>query len=187
MGAKTRMHITIIIIAVAAVAASSAGCTNQTTQSPTPGAPASFLLYSNKNAGVEINYPSDWQLIGGLTGGNIATFEHANQSTIFQIQRSTLNQSIKTSQSVALILIGDLLKGNPSVSLLENHTASLGGQPGYQIVFTFKTSGGQLYKQLEVWAIKGNSLYTITFSGTATQYDEQIGTAQQMISSFKFA
>ncbi|MGZ4849538.1 MAG: PsbP-related protein [Halobacteriota archaeon] len=187
MGTNTRMHLAIIIVAAAAVAASSAGCTNPATQSPTPGAPASFLLYSNKNAGVEINYPSDWQLIGGLVGGNIATFEHANQSTIFQMQRSTLNQSIKTSQSVAPIVIGDLLKSNQGVSLLENHTASLGGQPGYQIVFTFKTSGGQLYKQLEVWAIKGNSLYTITFSGTATQYDEQIGTAQQMISSFRFA
>ena len=91
MGAKTRMHLTIIIVAVAAMAASSAGCTNQATQSPTPGAPASFLLYSNKNAGVEISYPSDWQLIGGLVGGNIATFEHANQilCSRFNARRST--------------------------------------------------------------------------------------------------
>ena len=187
MGAKTRTHLTIIIVAVAVVAASSAGCTNQATQSPTPGAPASFLLYSNKNAGVEINYPSEWQLIGGLVGGNIATFEHANQSNVFQVQRVTLNQSIKNSQSLAPILIGELLKSNLGVSLLENHTASLGGQPGYEIVFTFKTSGGQLNKQLEVWTIKGNLLYTITFSGAATQYDEQSGTAEQMISSFRFA
>ena len=183
MGAKTRMHLTIIIVAVAAVAASSAGCTNQATQSPTPGAPASFLLYSNKNAGVEMSYPSDWQLTGNPAVDTIAQFQHGNDS-IVSLQIVT-NQSGKTPQSLAPSLIRSLQQGNTSTSILENHTASLGGLPGYEIVFTFK-EGGQTYKALIVWTVKGSSVYEVQFYGTEAQYNEQISTAQQMISSFEF-
>jgi hypothetical protein len=183
MGAKMRMHLTIIIVAVAAVAASIAGCTNQATQSPTPGAPASFLLYSNKNAGVEMSYPSDWQLTGNPAVDTIAQFQHGNDS-IVSLQIVT-NQSGKTPQSLAASLIRSLQQGNTSTSILENHTASLGGLPGYEIVFTFK-EGGQTYKALIVWTVKGSSVYEVQFYGTEAQYNEQISTAQQMISSFEF-
>lgn len=190
MAANTRMHWTIIIVAVAVVAVSSAGCTsNQTTQSSTSGAPASFLLYTNKNAGVEMNYPSDWQLTGNPAVGTIAKFEHGNDindTILFQIKGSALNRTGQTPQSLAQGTINDIQKSNVSVSLLENHSTALGGLPGYKTVIAYKASGGQLYKVLAVWTIKGNSFYVIQFSGVASQYDEQNATAQQMISSFKF-
>ncbi len=184
MGTNTRMHLAIIIVAVAAVAASSAGCTNQATQSPTPGAPAGFVLYVDKTAGVQMYYPSDWQLTGGLTGGSIATFEHGNDSILFQIQRSALNQTGQTVENLAQRFISNV-QSNGSASLLENHSVSLVGLPGYKTVVAFKVNG-QPYKALAIWTIKGNSFYELLFSGTAVQYDEQNATAQQMISTFNF-
>ena len=185
MGVNARL-LWVIIIAAAVLAVSSAGCTsNQTTQSPTPSAPASFLSYTNKNAGVAMSYPSDWQVTGNSGGSTIATFEHGNESVSFQIQ-IIANQSGKTPQSLAPSLISGIQKNTSSFSLLENHTASLGGLPGYEIVFTFKSPGGQLYKGLVIWTVKGNSAYALPFNGVAAQYDEQIATAQQMISSFTF-
>ncbi|MGA7470428.1 MAG: hypothetical protein WBW25_06335 [Halobacteriota archaeon] len=185
MGANTRMYWTIIIVAVTAVAVSSAGCTSQTTQSPTPGVPAGFLSYTNTNAGVAMSYPSDWQLIGNPGGVTIAEFQHGNDTILFQIQLIGLNQSGSTPQNLAPSLISNLLESNDSVSLLENHTASFAGQPGYEIVFTLKTSGGEPYKGLMIWTVKGSSVYEVEFTGSATQYDQEIGTAQQMISSFE--
>jgi PsbP-like protein len=186
MGVNARL-LWVIIIAAAVLAVSSAGCTsNQTTQSPTPSAPASFLSYTNKNAGVAMSYPSDWQLIGNPGGVTIAEFQHGNDTILFQIQQVPLSQSGRTPQSLAPSLISALEKSNNSVSLLENHTASFGGQPGYEIVFTLKTPGGEPVKGLIMWTVKGNSVYEIQFTGIAAQYDEEIVTAQQMISSFSF-
>ena len=186
MGANTRMYWIIIIVAVTVVAVSGAGCTSQTTQSPTPGAPASFLSYTNNNAGVAMSYPSDWQLIGNPGGVTIAEFQHGNDTILFQIQLIGLSQPGRTPQNLAPSLINTLLESNDSVSLLENHTASLGGQPGYEIVFSLKTPGGELYKGLMIWTVKGKSAYEIEFTGSAAQYDQELATAQQMISSFEF-
>jgi hypothetical protein len=185
MDANTRMLWIIIIVLVAAVAASSAGCTSNQTQSPTPGVPASFLLYTNKDAGVEMHYPSDWQVTGNSGGSTIATFQRGNDGISLMIQRLSLNQSGKTPQSLAPSLISSLQKSNSSFSLLENHTASLGDLPGYEVVFTLKGPDAQPYKGLVIWTVKGNSVYEIQFTGIAAQYDAQIATAQQMVSSFK--
>jgi len=184
MSTGTRVYWTIIIVAITAVAVSSAGCTSQTTQSPTPGVPAGFLSYTDKNAGVEMGYPSDWQLIGNSGGATIAEFQHGNDAISFQIQ-IIATQAGKTPQSLAPSLISSLQKSDASTSILENHTASLGGLPGYELMFTFKV-GGQPYKALIVWTVKGSSVYEIQFYGPSAQYDEQISTAQQMISSFEF-
>jgi len=184
MGANTRWLWALVIIAAAVAAVSSAGCTSSQTQSPTPGALASFLLYTNKNAGVEINYPNDWQLTGNSGSNTIATFEHGNESVLFQIQITAI-QSGKTPQSLAPSLISAIQKSSNGFSLLENHTASFGGLPGYEIVVTYAGPGGQSYKALVIWTVKGNSIYEIQFTGVAAQYDEQIATAQQMIASFK--
>jgi len=186
MGANTRTYLTIIVVAVTAIAVSSAGCTSQTTQSPMPGAPASFVSYTNQNAGIAMSYPSDWQLIGNPSGVTIAEFQHGNDTILFQIQLIALNQPGRTPQNLAPSLISTLVESNDSVSLLENHTASLGGQPGYEIVFTLKTPGGELYKGLMIWTVKGKSVYEIEFTGSAAQYDQELATAQQMISSFEF-
>gem|GEM_PF-381942 len=186
MGANARLLWVIIIVAASVTAVSSAGCTsNQTTQSPTSSAPAGFLVYTNKNAGVEMSYPSDWQLTGNSAGVTIATFQPGTESISFEIQLIPLSQSGRTPQSLAPSLISDLQKSDNSVSLLENHTASMGGQPGYEIVFTLKGPSGEPYKGLIVWTDKGTSVYEIQFTGTAAQYDQEIATAQQMISSFK--
>jgi hypothetical protein len=131
-----------------------------------------------------MSYPSDWQLIGNPGGVTIAEFQHGNETILFQIQLIGLNQSGRTPQNLAPSLISNLLESNDSVSLLENHTASFGGQPGYEIAFTLKT-GGEPYKGLIIWTVKGNSVYEIEFTGSAAQYDQEIATAQQMISSFK--
>ncbi|MGZ4869485.1 MAG: PsbP-related protein [Halobacteriota archaeon] len=181
METNARMYWTIMIVAVAAVAVSSAGCTSQTTQSPTPGIPASFLLYTNKNAGVQINYPSDWQLTGSPSVG-IALWQHGNDTVLFRISST---QTKQTAQSIAQSMVKDVQQNYSNVSVLENHSASLGGLPGYKTVTSFK-SGNQTYKALTVITIKSNQLYLIQFSGVAAQYDEQNATAQQMISSFKF-
>jgi hypothetical protein len=183
MGGNTRLLWTLIIIAAAVAATACAGCTSNTTQSEDPSAPASFLQYTNKNAGVEMNYPSDWQLTGNPAVGTIARFEHGNDTILFEIQRTALNQTGQTVQSLASNYISAIQKSNGSA--LENHSASLGGLPGYKTVTAFKT-GGQPYKALTIWTIKGNSLYEVKFIGVAAQYDEQNATAQQMISSFRF-
>jgi hypothetical protein len=177
MGVNTRMHWTIIIIMIAVIAVSSAGCTsNQATQS---GVPDNFLLYTNKDAGVEINYPSDWQLTGGSAVGTVATFQY--ETLLFQIQRGGLNKTGQTPQSLAQ----QYISAHKNYSVLENHSTSLGGLPAYVTVVNLKYVN-QTYTALTLFAIKGDYVYKIQYSGREAQYNEQNATVQQMISSFKF-
>jgi hypothetical protein len=177
MVANTRMHWTIITIIIAVMAVSSAGCTsNQATQS---GVQDNLLLYTNKDAGVEINYPNDWQLIGGSAVG-LVRFEHEN--LLFQIQRDQLNKTGKTPQSFGQEFISAL---NKNISVLENHSTSLGGVPAYVVVFK-GIYPGQTLKALTLFAIKGDYVYRIYYTGPEAQYNEQNAMAQQMLSSFKF-
>jgi len=185
MGLNIRRLWALVVIAAAVAAVSSAGCTSSQTQSPTPSAPASFLSYSNNNAGVQLSYPNDWQLTGNSGSGTIATFVHENESVQFQIQKTAV-QSGKTPQSLAPSLISGIQQSTSGFSLLENHTASLGGLPGYEIAVTYAGPSGQSYKALVIWTVKGNAIYEIQFTGVAAQYDEEIATAQQMIASFNF-
>ncbi|MGZ7138876.1 MAG: PsbP-related protein [Halobacteriota archaeon] len=182
MAANTRAHWTIIsvtIAAIALIAVSNAGCTsNQATQS---GAPNNLLLYTNKDAGVEINYPSDWQLTGGSAVGTVANFQH--ETVQFLVQNWKLNKTGQTPQGLAQEFISANVKGN--VSLLENHSTSLGGMPAYATVIKFKL-GNETVKALTAFAIKGDYVYKIQYTGTEAQYNEQNATVQQMISSFKF-
>lgn len=104
-------------------------------------APASFLQYTNTNAGVDMNYPSDWQLTGNPAVGTIARFGHGNDTILFEIQRTALNQTGQTVQSIASNYISAIQKSNGSASLLENHSTSLGGLPGYKTVTAFKQGG----------------------------------------------
>ncbi|MGZ8879779.1 MAG: PsbP-related protein [Halobacteriota archaeon] len=178
MVANTRVHWTIIVVTIAVIAVSSAGCTsNQATQS---GVPDNLLLYTNKDAGVEIKYPSDWQLTGGSAVGTVATFQH--ETLLFQIQRGQLNKTGQTPQSIGQEFVSALDK---NMSLLENHSTSLGGLPAYVTVIKGKYAN-QTVEALTLFAIKGDYVYRITYSGLETQYNEQNATIQQMISSFKF-
>ena len=101
MGRNRRLLWTRVIIAAAVAAAACAGCTSNTTQSENPSALASFLLYTTKNAGVEMNYPSDWLLTGNPAVGTIARFQPENDMILFQIQPTALNQTRQTVQSIA--------------------------------------------------------------------------------------
>jgi hypothetical protein len=71
------------------------------------------------------------------------------------------------------------------MSLLENHSTSLGGLPAYVTVIKGKYAN-QTVEALTLFAIKGDYLYKIQYTGTEAQYNEQNAMAQQMISSFKF-
>jgi len=177
MVAKKRVHWTIIVVTMAVIAVSSAGCTsNQASQS---GVPNNFLLYTNKDAGVEINYPSDWQLTGGSAVGTVAKFQY--ETILFQIQRSQLNKTGQTPQTFAQ----EFISAHKNFSVLENHSTSLGGLPAYVTVVNLKYVN-ETFTALTLFAVKGDYVYRIQSSGREAQYNEQNATVQQMISSFKF-
>jgi len=175
--------LSLVIVAAIITVVACAGCTSNS-QSATSTTPPGFVLYTNKDAGVEINYPSDWQVTGNPIQGAIAEFQQGNKSTL-QIQTGVLNKSGESAQSLAPALISLVEKSNSTVRLLQNQTASLAGQPGYQIVFSISNPDGTQYKELMTWTVKGASVYMIEFAGPSDLYDQQLSTAQQMIASFR--
>jgi serine/threonine-protein kinase len=65
--------------------------------------------------------------------------------------------------------------------LLESNTTTLAGIPGYEIVFT----SVQGLKTMQVWTIKDDKAYIITYVAKEEDYENDLQIAQKMIDSFE--
>lgn len=65
--------------------------------------------------------------------------------------------------------------------LLESNTTILAGIPGYKIVFT----SIQGLKTMQVWTIKNDKAYIITYVAQEEDYEKELQVAQKIIDSFE--
>jgi serine/threonine-protein kinase len=65
--------------------------------------------------------------------------------------------------------------------LLESNTTTLADIPGYEIVFT----SVQGLKTMQVWTIKDDKAYIITYVAKEEDYENDLQIAQKMIDSFE--
>ena len=129
MGTNTRMNSAIIIVAVAAVAASSAGLHQPSHAVADARRPCRFRALYRQDRWRANELSERLATNRRSNRRSIATFEHGNDSILFQIQRSVLNQTGQTVENLAQHFISNV-QSNGSASLLENHSVSLGGLHG---------------------------------------------------------
>ena len=140
-----------------------------------------FVTYDNPTFGVRIQYPSDW---GRL---DLSFLQQSADIDFYPLADTSLAKNVK-------IQVDNLPSSNMTLEeytnsqinpleerLLESNTTTLAGIPGYEIVFTSL----QGLKTMQVWTIKNDKAYIITYVAQEEDYEKELQVAQKMIDSFE--
>jgi serine/threonine-protein kinase len=140
-----------------------------------------FRIYENPTYGIQIQYPSDW---GRL---DLSFLQDSADIDFYPLSDTSLAKNVKL-QVKNLPFHNMTLKEytnsqiNPTEEiLLESSTTTLADIPGYKIVFT-NIEG---LKTMQVWTIKDDKAYIITYVAQEEDYEKDLQIAQKMIDSFE--
>ena len=68
--------------------------------------------------------------------------------------------------------------------ILDSSAATLAGNPGHKAVYTGKQGQYDL-QWMQVWTVKNDKAYVISYTAEATEYSAVLATVQEMIESFE--
>src|ERR671914_151238 len=140
-----------------------------------------FRIYENPTYGIQIQYPSDW---GRL---DLSFLQDSADIDFYPLSDTSLAKNVKVqvnnlpSRNMTLEEYTNSQINPLEEKLLESNTTILAGIPGYKIVFTSL----QGLKTMQVWTIKNDKAYIITYVAQEEDYEKELQVAQKMIDSFE--
>lgn len=141
----------------------------------------SFVTYSNPTFGIRIQYPSDWGrldlsfLENDSADIDFYPLDDTSGAKNVRIQIKTLSLQNMTLDEYTNVQINSTEK-----QLLESNSTALADLPAHEIVFT--DIG---LKTMQVWTIKDDKVYTITYVAEEEDFQNDFPIAQKMIESFE--
>lgn len=162
----------------------------------TPAQPNNFSLYNNSTYGIQFQSPDDWKKIETLTGrttfvqfispsrnmtGGIEPPAHVTIS----IEKGLGNITTLRQYSQASDKLLDRALGNFTTT---SQPITLSGQPAIsKIIATKHPTSGIGISIAQVFAIKNNNAYSITYTVPTTSYYRSLPVVQQILNSFQIA
>lgn len=147
-----------------------------------------FLPYENSQSGIKIKYPEGWerQDINNIITGEIVIFLSPKKSSNDPFPEKVTISVEKfdgTLEQSSQVFRQEINKNLPDAKIIDASSITLANKPGSKLIFTGKIGQDNL-KTLQVWTLKNDQAYTITYTANIDDYDEFIPTAQTMIKSF---
>ncbi len=150
-----------------------------------------FIPYENTQYQIKIKYPESWQLqikdiyVAGVT--ELATIISPKQNDTDRFQEK-INIDIEefsgTLADSKQLLIDEIKNTLPDAQIINTSSTTLAFKQANQIIYTGKDGDIEL-KNLQIWTLKGNKAYVITYTAAIDDYDQFINTAKEMINSFE--
>ena len=140
-----------------------------------------FRIYENPTYGIQIQYLSDW---GRL---DLSFLQASADIDFYPLSDTSLAKNVKLQVKnlpFHNMTLEEYTKSqiNPTEEiLLESNTTTLAGIPGYKIVFTNMVG----LKTMQVWTIKDDKAYIITYVAKEADYQKDLQIVQKMINSFE--
>lgn len=151
----------------------------------------SRLTYDDPNSGIKIKYPKNWTkqaTANSITGTEVRFFSpKEGAGDPFQENLSVEIQDLSAQPVTVQQYTKDALKAiyqfvpNAKI-LIELKDQNIGNSSGYQVVYTGR-DGGQNLKRMQMWAVKNNKAYVLTYEAEEQKYLEFLPVAQKMIDS----
>src|SRR5918996_2351226 len=154
--------------------------------------------YANTAFGISMQYPAVWGAfelksspLDRFPGSSIASFIAPSENATDTFREKAL-LSIQDFGSAGNMTLARYTNGSlnayrnisDSVTILESNATDLAGLPAHRIVFTEEMQNQQ-FKKAQVWTVKDNKAYVITYSAQATKYDDYLPSIEIMINSLK--
>ncbi|NMF66566.1 serine/threonine-protein kinase, partial [Brasilonema octagenarum] len=153
-----------------------------------PPTPESFLPYEDPNFGIKIKYPQSWKIpdFTNPIAGEVATFVSPKQSDTDNFQEKVII-SVEDFSGTLEEFSNELMKENNNllkVNQIKSSDSFLAKRRGKVLLFTVK-HGEKTLQNLQVFTLKGDKAYVITYTAEKNNYDEFIETAETMMKSFE--
>lgn len=98
-----------------------------------------------------------------------------------EIKVSKTNLSL---QDYTKIRLASVINSPLSFEILNENSTTLANNQAHKIVYTYKKGDNEL-KVMEIWTVKENKVYKITYSALAQKYFDYMPIIQEMIDSFE--
>jgi len=153
-------------------------------------------VYTDKKQGFSARLPKDWMRFNqgkefiitrdGVVLNRISVREFDFNVRLLDTSKMFIESM--TPQEIADISI-ELDRANKNIrhlSILSNQPATISGEPGYRIAYTYKTSSELSIKGIEYGFIHKDKVKVITFTAAQIHYyDSTVGDFEQFIKSFR--
>jgi hypothetical protein len=160
--------------------------------------------YENTGFGISMQYPAVWGAVelkstpldNRFPGSSIAIFTapSENATDTFRERGLLSIQDFSSAGNVSAenMTLAKYTNGSLSsyrnmpdhVTILESNATILAGQPAHRIVFK-EDLQNQPFKKIQVWTVKDNKSYLITFSTQEPRYDDYLPSIERMTNSLK--
>jgi len=192
----------LFALAISAVILTTGCGEEETTPTATPAAtrppetataqPAAGLLtYDSPDYGIRIKYPADWAKQEQVMGAVVAFFAPTEgPSDIFQDNVNIIVQDLSaqpmTLDEYTELSLGQIEQFITDPSILDSSAVTLADIPGHKIVYTGKQGQYDL-KWMQVWTVKNDKAYVISYTAEVSRYSALLETVQEMIDSFEIS
>jgi hypothetical protein len=145
---------------------------------------AGYLNYTNRSAGIAIQYPSSWQLAQGGVNAT-ASFNVSGVDMSFTVATPE-NLPGQTLDQFSQDLVSSLQQnGNlANFTLLNSSNTSLAGYPAHKDVFTLVNPAGIATQGMVELTLVNGTGYALTYVASQGVYSTYLGAAQNMMQSF---
>jgi eukaryotic-like serine/threonine-protein kinase len=141
---------------------------------------ADFTTYENPKFGIRVQYPSDWgrldlSFLGASADIDFYPLDDTSGTKDVRIQVKALPLQNMTLEQYTNTQINSV-----EGQILESNATTLENLPAHEIVFT--NIG---LKTMQVWTLKDDKVYTITYVAEEGDYENDLQIAQRIIESFE--
>lgn len=145
--------------------------------------------YENFSHNFKLNYPEVWSQRDRndfFTSGIVFFSPLANDSDLFQERVSVLVEDLSKNMSLAKYTAESIAEikrlSDPKVDV--SKVVQLGSLPGRQVIYQGEENGNRV-QRMQIWSIKGDRAYVITYTAQPHSYEEYLPTVEKMIKSFE--
>src|ERR671922_2863573 len=130
---------------------------------------------------IQIQYPSDWRRL------DLSFLQDSADINFYSLSDTSLAKNLKIQvnnlpfHNMTLEEYTNTQINPIEENLLESSTTTLADIPGYKIVF----SNIEGLKTMQVWTVKDNKAYIITYVAKEEDYEKDLQIAQKIIDSFE--
>ena len=156
---------------------------------PRPKPPENFLTYGNSSLGITIKYPQSWERrdIDNPITGEVVAFVSSKQTDADKFQEK-LTISVEdfsgTLQDFSDTSTNDITKHLVKAEIQKPRETTLANKSAYQLIYTGKDGENNL-KSMQLFTLKGDKAYIVTYTAAIDNYNDFIQTAETMIKSFE--
>lgn len=162
--------------------------TAQHIKSTATGTSQKFLTYDNSADGIRIKYPSDWTKNSQIEGAIVVFLSPkksaSDTSATLGVSTEDLSKQPMTLEEYTTLSLKNLNQFVTDAKILDSSATTLDGNSAHKVVYTAK-QGQYTLKFMQVYTIKDNTAYVLSYIAEINKFNDFLDTAQEMIDSFK--